>query len=141
MKWTKAFRKSAGKEMVLDSTFMFEKRRNCPVRYDRDLVVKTVQAMKKIDKIKEDRKARFYKERMLKAHIKQLEPSKREIAKHSSLMNGPHIPQVMHSTQQSQENDQKLSLKTDQTLLKKVKQKIKIKNEDVEMEPIKPIIH
>lgn len=99
MKWTKAYRKAAGKEMVVDSTFAFEKRRNCPVRYDRDLVVKTVQAMKKIDSIKEARKERFYKERMLKAHLKQLDPAKREIEKHSVLLHGPHIPETQERSQ------------------------------------------
>ncbi len=44
-RWTKAYRKAAGKEMVVDSTFDFEKRRNRPVKYDRELVGKTIQAM------------------------------------------------------------------------------------------------
>ena len=38
VRWTKAFRKAAGKEMTVDSTLEFEKRRNVPVRYDRTLV-------------------------------------------------------------------------------------------------------
>ena len=44
-KWTKAFRKSAGKELAVDPTFEFEKRRNVPVKYDRELWQKTVGAM------------------------------------------------------------------------------------------------
>jgi len=31
--WTKSFRKARGKEMVVDATFEFEKRRNRPVKY------------------------------------------------------------------------------------------------------------
>lgn len=92
MKWTKAYRKSAGKEMVVDKTFGFEKRRNCPVRYDRDLVVKTVQAMKTIDKIKEARKERFYKDRMAKAHLRQAPLAREEIKRHHTLLHGPDIP-------------------------------------------------
>ena len=38
VRWTKAFRKAAGKEMTVDSTLEFEKRRNVPVRYDREPV-------------------------------------------------------------------------------------------------------
>merc|ERR1712093_615680 len=48
LKWTKAFRKSAGKEMVVDSTLTFAARRNVPVRYNRDLVAKTLNAMERV---------------------------------------------------------------------------------------------
>ena len=44
-KWTKAFRKSAGKELAVDPSFEFEKRRNVPVKYDRELWQTTVNAM------------------------------------------------------------------------------------------------
>ena len=67
VRWTKAFRKAAGKEMTLDSTLEFEKRRNVPVRYDRELVRKTIEAMARIQEIKARREAAFYKARMLKA--------------------------------------------------------------------------
>ena len=40
-KWTKAFRKSAGKELAVDPSFEFEKRRNEPVKYNRELWKKT----------------------------------------------------------------------------------------------------
>ena len=36
------------KEMVVDSVFEFEKKRDEPVRYNRDLMVTTIQAMKRI---------------------------------------------------------------------------------------------
>ncbi len=48
MKWTKAYRRSAGKEMRNDTTFDFEKRRNRPVKYDREMMTKTLVAMKKV---------------------------------------------------------------------------------------------
>ncbi|GJJ12274.1 hypothetical protein Clacol_006515 [Clathrus columnatus] len=64
VKWTKAFRKAAGKEMVVDSTFEFEKRRNIPVRYDRELVQTTIKAMKRIAEIKKRREHMFWKHRM-----------------------------------------------------------------------------
>lgn len=37
VRWTKAFRKSAGKEMTVDAVFDFEKKRNVPIKYDRTL--------------------------------------------------------------------------------------------------------
>nr|XP_042910302.1 probable ribosome biogenesis protein RLP24 [Parasteatoda tepidariorum] len=37
LKWTKAFRKAAGKELTVDPAFEFEKRRNVPVQYNREL--------------------------------------------------------------------------------------------------------
>ena len=40
-KWTKAFRKGAGKELAIDPSYEFEKRRNIPVKYDRELWQKT----------------------------------------------------------------------------------------------------
>ncbi|OXB71926.1 UNVERIFIED_CONTAM: hypothetical protein H355_013984, partial [Colinus virginianus] len=57
----------AGKELAVDTTFEFEQRRNRPVRYDRDLFVKTVQAIRRVDEIKAARKERFYMHRMLQA--------------------------------------------------------------------------
>ena len=58
VRWTKAFRKAAGKEMTVDSTLEFEKRRNVPVRYDRDLVTATLGAMQRIQEIKARRERR-----------------------------------------------------------------------------------
>ncbi|ORX49438.1 hypothetical protein DM01DRAFT_1368008 [Hesseltinella vesiculosa] len=64
VRWTKAFRKSAGKEMTIDSTFEFEKRRNVPVRYDRNLMATTIKAMKRVQEIRAKRERVFYKNRM-----------------------------------------------------------------------------
>jgi len=46
--------------MVVDSTFEFEKKRDEPLVYNRDRVIKTIQAMKKIAKIKERREKDFW---------------------------------------------------------------------------------
>lgn len=68
VRWTKAFRKAAGKEMVIDSTFEFEKRRNVPVRYDRNLMATTVKAMKRVQEIRAKREKAFYRNRMAGKH-------------------------------------------------------------------------
>lgn len=81
VRWTKAFRKAHGKEMTIvsiivvyqpsktltamvqDSTFEFEKRRNVPVRYDRELLQKTIKAMKRVGEIRKRREHAFWKNR------------------------------------------------------------------------------
>ena len=67
LKWTKASRVAHGKEMTNDSVLEFEQRRNVPTRYNRDLMVKTMQAMKRVDEIKATRQLRFFNKRMEKA--------------------------------------------------------------------------
>jgi len=52
LRWTKAWRKSHAKELVVDPAFELEKRRNIPVKYDRELWQNTLGAMKKIDGIR-----------------------------------------------------------------------------------------
>ncbi|KAI3637228.1 hypothetical protein MIR68_001660 [Amoeboaphelidium protococcarum] len=64
VKWTKAFRKAAGKDMVVDSTFEFEKRRNIPVRYDREQMQTTLVAMKRVLEVREARQSQFIKNRL-----------------------------------------------------------------------------
>ncbi|TRM56248.1 ribosomal protein L24e-domain-containing protein [Schizophyllum amplum] len=71
VRWTKAFRKAAGKEMTIDSTIEFEKRRNVPVRYDRELVQTTIKAMRRVGEIKQKREHAFWKNRMAVAREKQ----------------------------------------------------------------------
>ncbi|XP_008582489.1 PREDICTED: probable ribosome biogenesis protein RLP24 [Galeopterus variegatus] len=59
VRWTKAFRKAAGKELTVDNSFEFEKRRNEPVKYQRELWSKTIVAMKRVEEIKQRRQAKF----------------------------------------------------------------------------------
>lgn len=138
MKWTKAYRKAAGKEMVIDSTFAFEKRRNCPVRYDRDLVVKTVQAMKAIDELKEGRKDRFYRDRMVKAHLRQAPLARAEIKRHHTLLHGPDIPQREEEEEANMEDIVEASLSIADTLREKEKA---LTGEDSIMEMKKTTVH
>ena len=64
LKWTKAFRKAHGKEMVVDSTFDFERLRHRPIKYDRNLMAKTIQAMQRVAEIRSAREKRFWENRM-----------------------------------------------------------------------------
>lgn len=84
--WTKAYRRTRGKEMAVDSTFEFEKRRNRPVKYDRDLMGKTIMAMQRVQEIKEKREERFYKNRMVDAKKEQKQQARVEIEKSIELL-------------------------------------------------------
>ncbi len=54
-RWTKAHRKFTGKDLATDATFEFEKRRNEPVKYSRELWQNTVKAMGRIEEIRTKR--------------------------------------------------------------------------------------
>ncbi|ETO30486.1 putative ribosome biogenesis protein RLP24 [Reticulomyxa filosa] len=62
-RWTKAFRWSHGKELSNDNVLNFEKRRNIPTRYNRNLMAKTIQAIHRVNQIKALRDRRFYMNR------------------------------------------------------------------------------
>eukprot|EP01064_Diplonema_japonicum_P012876 TRINITY_DN2022_c15_g1_i1.p2 TRINITY_DN2022_c15_g1~~TRINITY_DN2022_c15_g1_i1.p2 ORF type:complete len:184 (+),score=45.56 TRINITY_DN2022_c15_g1_i1:66-617(+) len=63
-RWTKTFRKAMGKELAVDTTLEFERKRNVPVKYNRDLVQRTLRAMKQVQTIKERREKAHWDERM-----------------------------------------------------------------------------
>lgn len=67
LKWTKAHRATRGKEMIVDSSLVlsqFAKKRNAPVKYDRNLVAATVQAMERVEQIRQRRENQFTKRRL-----------------------------------------------------------------------------
>lgn len=86
LKWTKAFRKAAGKEMTVDSTLQFAARRNTPVRYDRELMAKTVKAMERISEIRARRERRHYKQRMAGNRKREIALARELVAKNEHLL-------------------------------------------------------
>jgi large subunit ribosomal protein L24e len=78
--------------MTIDSTIDFEKRRNVPVRYDRELMQTTLKAMKRIGEIKKRREHAFWKSRMAvsrekhRAHRKKMVESAKTSIKLIELM-------------------------------------------------------
>jgi len=88
-KWTKAFRKSAGKELAVDPSYEFEKRRHEPVKYDRDLWQKTVEAMKKVEQIRNRRQAAFINTRLDHAKEVQRRSDAYEVTKNIGLVRSP----------------------------------------------------
>lgn len=86
LKWTKAFRRAAGKEMTVDSTLAFGAKRNVPVRYDRDLVAKTLKAMERVNEIRTRRERVFYKRRMAGRKERELARARRLVAENEHLL-------------------------------------------------------
>lgn len=86
LKWTKAFRKSAGKEMVVDSTLAFNQRRHVPVRYNRELVGKTLEAMARVEEIRKRRERAFFKNRMRGNKERQLELDRKLVENNPELL-------------------------------------------------------
>ena len=70
----------------MDSTPEFEKRRNVPVKYDRDLVATTVSAMTRIQEIKARRERAFFKARMLAAKPVSIRTDALEVLSGSHLL-------------------------------------------------------
>lgn len=72
--------------MRVDSTFEFEKRRNIPVRYDRDLMGATIKAMKRVAEIQSSRERRFFENRMKGNAAREKAARAVEIAKNINLV-------------------------------------------------------
>lgn len=113
VKWTKAFRKLAGKELAQDSTFDLERKRNRPEKYDREVMHKTITAIQKIENIRQKRQDRFYDTRMQKAKKQQKLEDKKQLEQEIHLVKAPaaiakskekmRIPVEQHQAEDMQE--------------------------------------
>merc|ERR1712170_133058 len=86
VKWTKAFKKAAGKDLAVDPSFEFEKKRHVPVKYNRELWTKTLTAMEKIQKIRVRREAQHIKNRLKKGKELRKAADIREVKKNIHLI-------------------------------------------------------
>lgn len=89
VKWTKAYRKLAGKELAEDATFEMERRRNRPEKYDRELVHKTVKAIKKVTEIRSARQERHWEKRMSKSKGQQVAQDRKQLEQEIHLVRAP----------------------------------------------------
>lgn len=89
IRWTKAYRKAAGKELTVDPSFEFEKRRNVPTKYNRELWTKTIDAVNKINAIKEKRERHFVMQRLRKGTEFEIEMDVRDVQKNIGLIRSP----------------------------------------------------
>lgn len=74
----------------MDNALEFEKRRNIPVKYNRELWDKTVEAMKRVQEIKQKRQARFIMNRLKKGKQLEKEEAISEVKKNIHLIKAPH---------------------------------------------------
>ena len=70
----------------LPSTLTFAARRNVPVRYNRDLVAKTVQAMERVGEIRVKRERVFYKKRMAGNKEREKAANRKLVAENEHLL-------------------------------------------------------
>ncbi|TYG52688.1 hypothetical protein ES288_D09G048600v1 [Gossypium darwinii] len=90
VKWTKAYRRLHGKDMTHDSTFEFERKRNRPERYDRNLAENTLKAIKKIDKIRSDRASDHIKNRLKTGKVQRQKEARKQLEQGIHLVKAPH---------------------------------------------------
>ncbi|PNY01833.1 putative ribosome biogenesis protein RLP24-like [Trifolium pratense] len=90
VKWTKAYRRVHGKDMTQDSTFEFERKRNRPERYDRNLAENVLKAIPKIDKIRVSREESHHKNRMKGNKDKARREAQKELKQDIVLITEPN---------------------------------------------------
>ncbi|PHT43432.1 putative ribosome biogenesis protein RLP24 [Capsicum baccatum] len=75
-----------------DSTFEFERKRNRPKRYDRNVTDNTLKAIKKIDKIRVYREERHIAKRMKGKKAKDQREAAKELEQNIHLIEAPAAP-------------------------------------------------
>ena len=127
-KWTKAFRKSAGKELAVDPSFEFEKRRNVPVKYDRELWQTTINAMQRIEEIKNKRQAHHIFQRMKASKKIQQAKDIREVERDLALIKSPAAG-LKKANAEKTEAEMEDDTEIDTSINMKIKQKVKPRKE------------
>ena len=75
--------------MAVDPTFEFEKRRNVPLKYNRELWNKTVEAMKKVEGIRQKRVNTHIMQRLRKGRELEQERDIKEVQRDLTLIRSP----------------------------------------------------
>ena len=117
IRWTKAYRKTHGKELVTDPVYEFEKIRNTPIKYNREIWTDTIQAMDKLAKIRKDREDRFFMRRMRRAAHDKKEIIKKNLIRHEQLIADPKIREKVDKMRE--ERDEKRRLEEEKKQKKK----------------------
>ena len=143
IRWTKAYRKTHGKELVTDPVYEFEKIRNTPIKYNREIWTDTIQAMDKLAKIRKDREDRFFNKRMKKAAKIKKEIIKKDLIRHEQLIADPKIREKVDKLRE--ERDEKKLLEEEKKLNKNIGLERDINTgekdtEDVEMNKPKKVL-
>ncbi|XP_050230826.1 probable ribosome biogenesis protein RLP24 [Mercurialis annua] len=109
VKWTKAYRRLRGKDMTQDTTFEFERKRNRPERYDRNLAENTLRAIKTIDKVRSQRAAKHIEKRMKGKKAIELKAARKVLDQDILLIKAPE------SLQKEQPSKIKVKVSVSQT--------------------------
>lgn len=75
--------------MAIDPSFEFEKRRHTPLKYDRQTWTKAVEAMKKVELIKQKRQGAYIMQRLRKGRELEQERDVKEVQRDLSLIKSP----------------------------------------------------
>ena len=97
VKWTKAYRMLHGKELQADTAFDFERRRNRPVKYNRDVTRATLEAMKSLESIRARRGERFYTNRRRGVEDERRRSVKKELAQQVHLVQATKLLTSEHN--------------------------------------------
>merc|ERR1711936_91939 len=127
-KWTKAFRKSAGKELAVDPSFEFEKRRNIPVKYDRELWTNTITAMQRVEEIKNKRQAHHIFQRMKLAKKIQKAKDIKEVERDLALIKSPAAG-LKKANAANRDEEMEDDTEIDTSISMKVTQKVRAREE------------
>lgn len=104
-KWTKAYRKSHGKELLYDKSLEFEQKKSEPIKYDREVFIKTVQAMDKIKEIRDRREKMFWKKRMEAVKEKTKESLENQIMKGSVLIKDEETKKIFEEKKKIRDSE------------------------------------
>merc|ERR1712073_255707 len=127
-KWTKAFRKSAGKELAVDPSFEFEKKRNVQVKYDRELWQNSVTAMQRVEEIKNKRQAHHIFQRMKMAKKIQKAKDIKEVERDLALIKSSAAG-LKKANDEALEGEMEDDTEIDTSIQLKSKSKVKVREE------------
>lgn len=77
--------------MAVDPSFEFEKRRNIPIKYNRELWHNAINAMKKVENIKQRRQNLHIMQRLRKGRELEKERDIKEVQRDLSLIKSPAV--------------------------------------------------
>eukprot|EP00826_Nyctotherus_ovalis_P026737 TRINITY_DN2085_c0_g2_i7.p3 TRINITY_DN2085_c0_g2~~TRINITY_DN2085_c0_g2_i7.p3 ORF type:complete len:114 (-),score=57.59 TRINITY_DN2085_c0_g2_i7:136-477(-) len=106
-----------GKELVGDAVNEFERRRDVPVRYSRTLVMKTIQAMKRIEEIRQRRVRRLWVKRMMAVKQQKTKALEKELEKHPNLVTNETLKRIALENREKEEEKKKEKAKQSSGLM------------------------
>lgn len=115
VKWTKAYRVLHGKELTADATFEFERRRNRPFKYNREVTHAALKVMKSIEEISKRREIRFYESRMQGFVDSRRRTDKKELTQQVHLVRAAGPISAVHDERKS--SQQKVRVPTRDALV------------------------